>query len=567
MRQLVLSLLIVSMSITTWAQGNWWVVLSDKGAEASCQLADPAQFLSPASLALRAEKNIGITSADLPVDPTYVAAIQDLGYKVQSTSRWLNAVAIQTTVPPQELNDLPFVKQIYPCAKLTLTAVDEETSSPEKMTPLDNEQDYGRGYNQAEMLEIPAYHAQGFTGEGVRVAILDGGFPGVDEMDAFAHLREQNRILATYDFVDDTSFVYYSSSHGTQVLSTIATHLPGEMIGTAPDVSVILCRTEDTGSERQIEEYNFMEAVEFADSVGVDIIHASLGYTEFDVDAESYTYEDLNGDKAITTRAVDWAAQRGIIFTISAGNEGGSAWRHIAAPCDADSGLCVGAVNRDGKLTYFSSVGPTADGRIKPDVVAQGGGTTVVAPNGRVTTSNGTSFSGPIMAGFVACLKQAHPDRSNVDIIQAVRLSGDQAGSPDVEYGYGIPNALKADSLLGNVENLAEVEMVMADKPDRDAKRPKTGRIPQERKKIEMTANPKSILLQAGSKVTLKVPDPATIRSVQVMQGYRKVTLSPKDLKIKATSAKIKTKYLVPGEYYLDIITNEYEEKVPFNVE
>ncbi|MEL6133168.1 MAG: S8 family serine peptidase, partial [Bacteroidota bacterium] len=404
---------------------------------------------------------------------------------------------------------------------------------------------------------------KGMTGKGVRVAVFDAGFPGTDTIEVFQKMREEDRLIATYDFVDNDPFVFHKSSHGTQVLSTIAAYLPGKMIGTAPDASFVLCRTENSGSERHVEEYNFLKAVEFADSVGVDIIHASLGYTAFDPGEGDYTYEDMDGNTAITTKAVDMAAARGILVTISAGNEGSSKWHYIAAPCDADTVLCVGSVDKYTKHSRFSSYGPTYDGRIKPDVVALGTRTTLASPSGTLTAGNGTSYAGPLMAGFVACLKQAHPERSHTEIIQAVRLSGDQAWNPDSAYGYGVPNALVADEYLSSEKDLMKVVVEAGEMPRRGRK--PTAAIASTA--VKYTSNPVSTVEVKGKKLIIRTGNDATISTLKVMKGSQQVVIPEKNKKVKSTSAKIKTKYWLAGDYYITIKTNTYKEVIPFKIQ
>jgi len=569
-KSFLLVLCLISMS-TVFAQTSHWVFFTDKGLNTAEQLHNPTEYLSADALARRAELGIPLSVNDLPVLAEYKAAISQRGFSIKSSSRWLNAVVIDATAPQlQALRQLPFVAG----TRKTATLTSQRTTAPTEVSEsvrMDDPLEYGDAAVQNNMLNLAPLHERGITGKGVKIAVLDAGFPGVDTLSALKHIFENDRMIATYDFVEDTNFVFHANSHGTEVLSTIASYLPGQIIGTAPEASFVLCRTEYAPTETQVEEYNFMEAVEFADSIGVDIIHASLGYTEFDEGIGSYTYEDLNGDKAITTRAVDFAASKGIIVTISAGNEGASTWRHIAVPCDADSILCVGAVDRYTQISYFSSVGPTADGRIKPDVVAMGTAAAVVAPNGRITRANGTSFSGPIMAGFSACMRQAHPDRSNMDIIQAIRLSGDQAGLPDNEYGYGVPNAVMADSLLANVSDLSSVKIDMAEKPQRGRQEEVSMSAPAEKEEVAeivFTENPKTALTRKGKKVVFSTAaTESTIVEWSLFKGTQQVTVDAKDIKLSTYGVTLKTKYLLPGEYYLKVETADFTEYLPFTLE
>lgn len=567
-------MLVLALGLGTMAkaQETMWVFFADKGSAVQEQLQHPENYLSPAALERRSEKGLAFSESDLPVADAYLARLCQAGLKVVGTSRWLNAAAVEGDLDWERIAALPEVVAMRPVATFTRASTGEPGPEFTDSRPATGPYDYGRADRQNNMVNVAPLHEKGITGKGVTIAVLDAGFPGVDEIPVFEKLRNEGRIVATYDFVEDTSYVYWASSHGTNVLSTIAADLPGEMVGTAPDVSVILCRTEYAPTETQVEEHNFVEAIEFADSIGVDVIHASLGYTQFDDPEESYTYQDLNGDKAITTRAVDLAAQRGIVVTISAGNEGSSDWRYIAVPSDADSALCVGAVDRNQQLAYFSSVGPTADGRIKPDVVAMGVSTTVANPSGRIGTSNGTSFSGPIMAGVMCLLRQAHPDQVNMDLIQAIRLSGDQYNFPDNQYGYGIPNAAFADSLLANVKDLSQVEIDMDEKPVREIEEDpfmvEFDTEAEDETAIVFTENPKTEFKQKWFKLVIDTEASGqAILEFDIYRGEEQLNIDPIDVAADPYQVKVKKKYLLPGDYYIRVETEEFEEFIPFTID
>jgi serine protease AprX len=286
------------------------------------------------------------------------------------------------------------------------------------------------------------------------ISIFDAGFLRMDTIAAFDSLWLQGRVLTYRDFVNQDTTIFDEHNHGMNVASTIVANLPGIMVGTAPHATLILARTENVFSETHQEEDNWLMAAEWADSLGADQIHSSLGYTTFDPGEGDFAYADLDGNTTIISRAADMAAARGILVVNSAGNEGGGPWRHISAPCDGDSVLCVGAVDITGSYAGFSGVGPSADGQIKPDVVAMGLNVAAVGNTGVVGNTSGTSFSAPIMSGFAACLHQAHPLRSNMQILRAIQQSASQYTNPDSLLGYGIPDACKADSLLHIVDSL-----------------------------------------------------------------------------------------------------------------
>lgn len=566
MKKIMLAALVASIASSSFAQTRMWVFLADKGANTQAKLQQPARFLSEKALENRKEKGIALTEEDLPVLNEYVTALNRYDCKVLSTSRWLNAVAVE--IPQnceEEVRDLCFVTGIKPIQSLKV-ARENHLENGEKVLasylPISEKKqtglafDYGEGFNQAEMLKVPALHKKGITGKGVRIAVFDAGFAGADTIDVFKHLWKEKRVLAMHDFVDNDDNVFSNDDHGTEVLSTIAANLPGEMVGIAPDATFILGRTEQSASETQREEHNWVKAVEWADSIGVDVIHSSLGYTKFDDGVGSYTYQDMNGNTAVTSRAADKAAKKGILLTVSAGNEGSNAWKYIAAPSDADSILCVGAVNKSGKIASFSSRGPSSDGQVKPDVMAVGANATVWAPDNHVTTANGTSFSGPIMAGFEVLLKQANPKRTNMEIIQATRLSGDQYNFPDNDYGYGIPNVLFADSLLKNVKDLSTVKINMTAKPSRDAK-PKAPTV------VTFTANPKTELKLSGNSLSIKSPE--GIQQIEIRKENMRVLLNNTLYKVNSNDAQFDISPLEKGEHYLHIKTASYEENIKFS--
>ena len=289
------------------------------------------------------------------------------------------------------------------------------------------------------MLGIDAMHQAGYTGQGISVAVFDGGFKGVDTVSYFRHLYENGQMIPGYDFVGNSPDVYRYGQHGTEALSCIAAYQPGVLEAGAYEANIMLCITEESGSEYRVEEYNWLFAAEMADSAGIDIISTSLGYTTFDDPAMNYEYEDLDGNTAVITRAVNLAAQKGILCVISAGNEGSGRWRYVSPPADAIDVLSVGAVSSSGDRVSFSSFGPTADGRVKPDVSALGLQTVVVNSQGEVVRSNGTSFSAPLITGLTAGVWEAFPGETNLEIIERIRLAGNSSLAPNNELGYGIP--------------------------------------------------------------------------------------------------------------------------------
>ena len=428
-------------------------------------LDNPQQYLSDRAISRRLKQQINVSKRDLPVNPSYTAGIKNKGAQVLYTSRWFNAAVIYCdSVTLAEVFKLDFIKNGQTLSRRTNNTVTirsgNVTQKPRSSVNgrlISDRQTFGAAYNQANMLGIPEMQVAGYRGEGMHVAVFDGGFPGINQVQAFSHLFQENRLKATFDFVDKNTDVFEKDHHGTHVLSTLAAYQPGNFIGNAYKANYYLFITEDSRSEHNIEEVNWLLAAEFADSAGVDVINTSLGYTDFDFPSRSYTYEDMNGRNALITRAADFAAATGMLIITSAGNEGNKPWKHISAPADADSVLSVGAVDSLGRLASFSSVGPTADGRLKPNLVAQGVAAAVISPAGAIVRANGTSFSGPILSGLAVCFWQANPSLTNMQVIRYLERSASQATNPDNRFGHGIPNFSKAHELALTEDNLLVV--------------------------------------------------------------------------------------------------------------
>lgn len=435
---------------------NIYVIrLKDKGNEFS--LVNPGSFLTENSVSRKSRMGVKIDVSDLPVNNTYINEISKTGMKILTTSKWFNWVVAEGS--EQQLNLIMNKKFVLSINQIHDNQTDIESIKPffrdeysafadhrKSVLAINDIYDYGYGRNQIEMLNGIELHNRGFDGKGIIIAVLDAGFEYADQLDVFDSLFINNQILGTKNFAEPGLNVYEGgiSSHGTMVLSTMGGNLPGQLVGTAPKASYWLLRTEYAPTERLIEEYYWVAGAEFADSIGAHIINSSLGYTEFNDTSENHTYEDMDGNTTIVTIGADKAAEKGILVVNSAGNEGNSPWHYIGAPADGNSVLSVGAVNASGIYAYFSSRGPTYDGRVKPTLVTQGQSAAVANTFGSISYGSGTSFASPIMAGMSACLLQAFPSLSNMEIIDAMVKTASYYDNPTDTCGYGIPDMVSA---------------------------------------------------------------------------------------------------------------------------
>lgn len=452
-------LVISTLNITTQAQDKYFVKFKDKN-NSPYSIENPSEFLSQRSIERRTKQGISITTNDLPVNPDYLQQIKNTGASVNFQLKWFNGATITITNSNQltAIQSLSFVEsteKIYQSgakgSELEVDVQDTKPSNRKKQTT--DELNYGNSSTQIKMMNGHILHNNGFMGEGIQIAVLDAGFLNVDTHPAFDSIRTRGRILGTRDFVNPNSNIYEEHYHGMMVLSTMGGYLEGQLIGTAPHAKYWLIRTENADVEQIYEEYCWAAGAEFADSVGADIINTSLGYTTFDITAQSHSYNDLNGTSAPITKAANYASSTGMVVVVSAGNDGDSSWYYISAPADSPNVLTVGAVDNAREKASFSSFGPTYDGRIKPDVCAMGQSAVVANTTGVIGTANGTSFSSPIMAGMVACLWECKPNLKASEIIQLVKTSGSQFQSPNNSIGYGIPDFAAATKIGENIKS------------------------------------------------------------------------------------------------------------------
>ena len=429
--------------------------LKDKAAT-NYTLDKPRRFLSQKSLERRQRQGVAIDSTDLPVCRAYIKLFDVRGTKIVGTSKWQNTVLVQSN--DSLLLDKLSQQDIVRHAKCVFVAPDsiEEPDDirwnvHEDFNRWDSVKNdpYGMARGQIEMLNGTKLHELDYTGLGMTIAVIDGGFQNYDRIPAF----KETHIVGTRNFVpariDKVLQVcergpFHAIDHGTKVLSALAANAPEVHIGTAPDADYWLLRSEANQIEQPIEEDLWAMAVETADSVGADIISSSLGYYAYDEGRGNYRLQDLNGHTAFISYEASMLAGKGIVLCNSAGNSGMGQWKKIGVPADAPDIITVGAIDRDKRLASFSSIGPSQDGRIKPDIMAQGAPAALISGRGTLVHDMGTSFSTPIVSGLVACLWQALPNKNAREIIQLVRESASQYNEPTNIFGYGIPDFWKA---------------------------------------------------------------------------------------------------------------------------
>jgi serine protease AprX len=478
-------LLILAASTAADAQYSRQVIQLRDKKSTEYSLSQPQAFLSARAIKRRTVQHINIDSTDLPVPTAYLDSIRLVpGVTILNTSKWLNQVLVQITDANAltKINQFPFVFTTSPVAPIARPITEiinrkindsvfdvsqrARVSGIRQQTGANDFLSYGNTFNQIHIHEGEYLHNLGFTGNGVVIAILDAGFKYFDTNPALDSVRLQNHLLGGYDFVLNIPQISQDHQHGATCFTVIASNRPGVLVGSAPAASFWLLRSEDAASEYPVEEQNWAAAAEFADSVGADMISTSLGYTSYDDPTLSHPYADRDGNTCMITKAADMAAKKGMIVTSSAGNNGGLASdeKYVACPADGDSVLAVGAIKADKTIAAFSSWGPSASGKVKPNVVSIGEGTAVANAMGNASFGNGTSFSNPNLAGLIACLWQAFPEFTNMEIIDAVQKSSDRYNNPDNRFGYGIPNFRVAYEMLLKERTERNVQTILGNK-------------------------------------------------------------------------------------------------------
>lgn len=422
-------------------QEDAWVYFTDKQNVAEA-IANPISILTQKAIDRKSNHNVAIDNRDVPVSETYITQIKNSqGIVVMSKSKWLNAIHVRgTEADINNLLSLTIIDSIeFANKSLNPTSSIDSPSLPKfSVENTDAVFNYGNTETQVNMINADGLHQMGYTGEGVTIAVIDAGFPNVNTMAGFQRLRDAGNLKGGYDFVDKTSDIHASTSttHGTRVLSTMAGFVENEFVGTAPDAAYYLFRTENVDVENSALEMSYwVEAIERADSLGVDVVNTSLGYLNFD--NINYERSDFDGNTIYITRGANIAFEKGLLVVVATGNSGDIG---VTAPADSAGVLSVGAVDGDGNYVTFSSQGDENQSVQKPDIAARGSGSFAIQATDVIIQDSGTSYSSPIIAGAAACLLQALPDRTNAELMQLIRESGSQSDNPDNLLGFGIPN-------------------------------------------------------------------------------------------------------------------------------
>ncbi|OYU96119.1 MAG: peptidase S8 [Bacteroidetes bacterium B1(2017)] len=468
-----LALLLLLLGSNLMAQQKFYFVAFADKPNYKNQLYQPSSYISLKAIDRRTKNRVPLNVNDVPPDSAYLSQLASLPLVMYGNSRWLNGAIILSEVKNigDTIKKLPFVSGVsYLGPAYFYDEADDatENSLENQLNILEqsfeNKRDKndtlmaGRSYGQLKQLHDEKIVSNGIGGKDVLIAVIDAGFKNLDQLKPFKHLFKEKRILAAYDFVEREEEVFDDDEHGLAVLSCMAAFQPGLICGTAPQANYILLRSENAASEYLVEEYFWTLAAEYADSAGADIINSSLGYTKHDEKQMGHKYSELDGKTTIITKAAEIAASKGILVVASGGNEGDDIWRQISAPADGPHVLSVGAVDKFGSYVGFSSVGPTADKRIKPDLAAQGKGTVLLSKDGKVFEGNGTSYSAPLISGVAAQLLQQAPNTSAEKLKEILTLSSSQYYKPDKYLGNGIPEMeLASVMVMANQDSILDI--------------------------------------------------------------------------------------------------------------
>lgn len=446
--RLTATFLLLLLSYFALGQDYYLIHLKPK-LNTALYLSDPLQMLSQRALDRRTNKQVMLDDKDVPIDTQLIQQIKNLDLTYVGASKWLNAVMVEISneATISQISHLPFVLSVENLVRNENPRQVLARNHSSKF--LESTLDYGSSSVFIEQMHLGPLHQAGYTGQNILIGVIDSGFPGVNTINAFSALRHENRIVDTKNFVNNNS-IYQMHSHGTNVLATMAAKINNQYIGSAPDAQYALYVSEDAPVETPKELLYWVQAAERADSVGVDLINTSLGYTTFDDPRYDFTYDDMNGETTIISKGAQIAASRGIFLVNAMGNDGNNSWHYLGAPADAVDVFSIGALDANLNPAWFTSYGPNANQIQKPNVSALGVQSPTFSPSGNMTAANGTSFASPILAGAVASLMSALPNASNQEIKTWVETSAHLYPSYDVQLGYGVPNF---ETILGQLNN------------------------------------------------------------------------------------------------------------------
>ena len=468
----ILLLLFLLISFLGFSQEDAWVYFNDK-PNAQTFLDNPLTMLTQRALDRRQNQSIALTVQDTPIHQPYIDQITTAsGITVKAQSKWLNCLHVRGLLSDiQALTSFSFVNHVqYANGSLNnRNAIQKPFNPVNKNLDVQSNFNYGNSTNQIQMLNGQILHQQDYTGQGKIIAVLDSGFINVNSTAPFQRLFDNNLILGGYNYVSQNTNVYSLHNHGTSTLSCMGGFVDGQLVGTAPDAQYYLFVTEDVSSENPVEESFWVQAAEEADRLGVDVISTSLGYFGYDNPAYSYVYEDMIGNYAFASQGANIAFSKGMIIVASAGNSGGTTDPHIGVPAEATNVLAVGAVQANETYATFSSIGPSFDNRVKPDVMAQGQSSTIANTSGQITSGSGTSFSCPIMAGAITSFWSAIPWATNQQVVDFVKQSADKFTTPNAQFGYGIPDFQLALSNALSIINNTSSSFYVYPNPTNDA--------------------------------------------------------------------------------------------------
>jgi len=534
-----------------------WVFFTDKGNETQNYFQKPSTVVSEKSLKRRAKvlsEDKLISTTDLPVNQNYIDQIQSLGFQLKQKTKWFNGVSGWATKSElAQFANMPFVKQLDIVYKFKKDKSEEEIIKdfPGEINhnlskPLETHSfNYGQSYTQLNQITVPQVHDLGYTGAGITVCMMDAGFDLWTTHQVFNSMN----VIATWDFVNGDPDVedgsdMGSGSHGTSTLSLIGGFYEGQLIGPAFGADFILAKTENTDSETPIEEDNWIAAMEWADSIGVDVTSTSLGYIGFDPPYQSYTWQDMDGNTCRITNGADYAVSLGIFVVNSAGNEGYDPNHNtLGAPADGDSVIAIGSVNSSGDRSGFSSVGPSVDGRIKPDLMAMGSSDYVACNSSSTCYSSwgsGTSWSCPLAAGAATLLLQVSPNLTPMQLATVLKNTASLSTSPNNQMGWGIINTYAAlQSLLTDVNNTTDT--------------------PEDFYLLQNYPNP----FNPSTKIRFAIPEKSLVKlSLYDILGRELATILDEEINPGIKEVELNGSNLSSGIYLVKMITNSYQQTI-----